>query len=588
MLAAVVEEFEESVQSCNASKSTVSGTVLLKKPLPTGSGESPLLLSQSCAYDSSNSKEAYGRPTVKLILSAADSAYASVTYVQPQILPGGGGMTLPQTLHHVPLHQAPVSISSSADNTKNESLHSSGSGCVVVEKNESSQDIAVKATLPQYQNITSNTNESSSHATNNTNSGGESKIRCTNCNVEKTPLWRRIDGQNYLCNACGLYYRIHNCHRPISLKCEEFKPRKKYQKKKSSIGESTAEFSPQLQFSSSCTIASSNLNYPNQRNMQFPVGGTSDSRQLATLQSTSSLVSKHPNKREKTCQFGERQDKPSTFRYKSNSQPAIFNQSDDSSCMGSSLNLTHKDSSTNFQGINSLSFLPVDDSALNLYSNIPKLGAFLTAELIDLHPENIFCSLLNGFVYGYVWDNSDLKLLIQPASLRKCHHIFDSPTIDDFDFGNEPGRLVKVPVYQIMHIFPFTLYPLINFNSKDKQKNDNFCKKCKRHSVPFTTYSEPKTEAFHKNNNQENHTGKENSLNRISMMREASFADFVDAIVSSDSAAIQLNDISTVQSNDALTLNKSIGINDNSLQHMFGSNSTIYACGFLNAIRKVS
>eukprot|EP00842_Homolaphlyctis_polyrhiza_P001774 jgi/Hompol1/2598/HPOL_005567-RA len=36
---------------------------------------------------------------------------------------------------------------------------------------------------------------------------------CRNCNVTSTPLWRRLpDG--LFCNACALYFKLHNFHRP--------------------------------------------------------------------------------------------------------------------------------------------------------------------------------------------------------------------------------------------------------------------------------------------------------------------------------------------------------------------------------------
>jgi hypothetical protein len=42
--------------------------------------------------------------------------------------------------------------------------------------------------------------------------------RCFNCDTTTTPLWRRDDDGNNICNACGLYYKLHNTHRPLSMK----------------------------------------------------------------------------------------------------------------------------------------------------------------------------------------------------------------------------------------------------------------------------------------------------------------------------------------------------------------------------------
>ncbi|KAJ2374682.1 hypothetical protein IW150_002969 [Coemansia sp. RSA 2607] len=41
---------------------------------------------------------------------------------------------------------------------------------------------------------------------------------CDNCGVTSTPLWRRSSDDTVLCNACGLYYKLHNTHRPKSLR----------------------------------------------------------------------------------------------------------------------------------------------------------------------------------------------------------------------------------------------------------------------------------------------------------------------------------------------------------------------------------
>ncbi|CAO3563356.1 unnamed protein product [Mortierella alpina] len=50
---------------------------------------------------------------------------------------------------------------------------------------------------------------------------------CANCRTTTTPLWRRDSGGNTICNACGLYFKLHNVHRPVTMKRAVIKRRKR-------------------------------------------------------------------------------------------------------------------------------------------------------------------------------------------------------------------------------------------------------------------------------------------------------------------------------------------------------------------------
>lgn len=56
------------------------------------------------------------------------------------------------------------------------------------------------------------------HQANNT-------TKCTNCRTTNTPLWRRNPQGQPLCNACGLFLKLHGTVRPLSLKTDVIKKR---------------------------------------------------------------------------------------------------------------------------------------------------------------------------------------------------------------------------------------------------------------------------------------------------------------------------------------------------------------------------
>jgi len=71
--------------------------------------------------------------------------------------------------------------------------------------------------------------DANNNGVNNNNGNPSSKntipTTCTNCHTQTTPLWRRNPEGQPLCNACGLFLKLHGVVRPLSLKTDVIKKR---------------------------------------------------------------------------------------------------------------------------------------------------------------------------------------------------------------------------------------------------------------------------------------------------------------------------------------------------------------------------
>lgn len=82
-----------------------------------------------------------------------------------------------------------------------------------------------KSNLPPPGNKGSDFNVQSGNASSSANSGAN--VSCTNCHTKTTPLWRRNPQGQPLCNACGLFLKLHGVVRPLSLKTDVIKKRQR-------------------------------------------------------------------------------------------------------------------------------------------------------------------------------------------------------------------------------------------------------------------------------------------------------------------------------------------------------------------------
>ncbi|EST06863.1 hypothetical protein PSEUBRA_003656 [Kalmanozyma brasiliensis GHG001] len=80
----------------------------------------------------------------------------------------------------------------------------------------------------------------------------EDMMSCFNCGTYTTPLWRKDDAGHTVCNACGLYLKLHNEHRPVTMRADVIKKRSRYDEKRGrASAASSRRTSPQPQSATS-------------------------------------------------------------------------------------------------------------------------------------------------------------------------------------------------------------------------------------------------------------------------------------------------------------------------------------------------
>ncbi|XP_026196383.1 transcription factor GATA-4 [Anabas testudineus] len=107
-------------------------------------------------------------------------------------------------------------------------------------------------------------------------------LSCTNCHTTTTTLWRRNAEGEPVCNACGLYMKLHGVPRPLAMKKEGIQTRKRKPKNlnKSQTGTPSSEGTPVTP--SSTPRASTTTN-------------TDEPRPIKTEPETHSLYTHHSN-----------------------------------------------------------------------------------------------------------------------------------------------------------------------------------------------------------------------------------------------------------------------------------------------------
>ncbi|MCJ1400351.1 hypothetical protein MMC11_003556 [Xylographa trunciseda] len=116
---------------------------------------------------------------------------------------------------------------------------------------------------------------------------------CQNCSTSTTPLWRRDEIGSVLCNACGLFLKLHGRNRPLALKTDVIKSRNRVK----SAGQSQKKkplFDGNGRPASRSEAGSPPPNHPNHRRVsQKSASGESD-RSNSPISRTATPALQHP------------------------------------------------------------------------------------------------------------------------------------------------------------------------------------------------------------------------------------------------------------------------------------------------------
>lgn len=91
----------------------------------------------------------------------------------------------------------------------------------------------------------------------NNSSDGSAPTTCTNCFTQTTPLWRRNPEGQPLCNACGLFLKLHGVVRPLSLKTDVIKKRNRGSGNSAPVGGTSTRSGKKIASSSALSTAPS-------------------------------------------------------------------------------------------------------------------------------------------------------------------------------------------------------------------------------------------------------------------------------------------------------------------------------------------
>ncbi|RCK55722.1 Transcriptional regulatory protein GAT1 [Candida viswanathii] len=146
-----------------------------------------------------------------------------------------GGITLPSQPHHQPQPHSLHSDSLYFDANPNDGDYMSQQHHQQQQQQQQHLQHHSQQPLPKKtkKRVTTKSRKKGTTSPESTTSSSTTTAitSCTNCGTKTTPLWRRNPQGQPLCNACGLFLKLHGVVRPLALKTDVIKKRQRQLKK---------------------------------------------------------------------------------------------------------------------------------------------------------------------------------------------------------------------------------------------------------------------------------------------------------------------------------------------------------------------